>query len=345
VAHARRYGLTISRKIAYNPATMKKRVLSGIQPSGQLHLGNYAGAIRQFIDMQDEHEMFVFVASFHALTSVRDPHGLAANTRQVVIDYIAFGLDPAKTNIYLQHDVPQVTELAWLLACSCPKHLMDKATSFKDKVAKGLSASIGLYTYPILQAADIVAVDADLVPVGEDQVQHLEITRDLVLKFNHQYGDVLKMPECRVRQGAGVLPGIDGQKMSKSYDNTIDPFMDEKPLRKRVMKIVTDSAPVEAAKDPDKCVVFQIFRAVAGGDDPRTLALADRYRSGGMGYGEAKQALFDLLLEHFGEARRKRGELIKDPGYIDAVLKQGAQAAGQQIAQVVDRARQAVGLK
>ncbi len=321
-----------------------KRVLSGIQPSGQLHLGNYAGAIRQFVEMQQTHEMYIFVASYHAMTSGRDADELRRNTRQVVIDYIAFGLDPAKSNIYLQQDVPQVTELAWLLSCVCPKHLMDKATSYKDKTAKGLAASIGLFTYPILQAADILAVDADLVPVGEDQVQHVEITRDLAQKFNHYYGDVFKVPEYVIKRDAGVLPGVDGQKMSKSYNNTIDPFMDEKPLRKRIMKIITDSTPVEDVKDPDACTVYQIFRALAGADDQRTQDLAARYRAGGMGYGEAKQALFDLILEHFADARQRRAELISDPGYVDQVLRDGAAAAAARIGDVTARARQAAGL-
>ncbi len=321
-----------------------KRILSGIQPSGQLHLGNYAGAIRQFVEMQDDYEMFIFVASYHALTSTRDPETLRASTRQVVIDYIAFGLDPAKTNLYLQQDLPEVTELCWLLACVCPKHLMDKATSYKDKVARGLPASVGLYTYPILQAADILIVDPDIVPVGEDQVQHIEITRDLAQKFNNQYGEVFKLPEYRLRADAGVLPGIDGQKMSKSYDNTIDPFMDEKPLRKRIMKIVTDSTPQEDPKEPERCTVFKIYRAVAGRDDPRTLDLAGRYRAGGMGYGHAKQALFELILDHFAEARTKRAELMRDPSYIDQVLKDGAAAARGQASAVMKRARAAAGL-
>lgn len=321
-----------------------KRVLSGLQPSGQLHLANYAGAIRQFIDMQASHEMFVFVASYHALTSSREPEKLRDNTRQVVTDYLAFGLDPKQTHIYLQQDVPQVTELAWLLACVCPKHMMDKATSYKDKTAKGLPATIGLYTYPILQAADILAVDADLVPVGEDQVQHLEIARDLAQKFNHHYGQVLKLPRYQIREDAGVIPGIDGQKMSKSYGNTIDPFMPEKPLRKRIMKIQTDSTPLEAPKNPETCTVFQIFRAIAGKNDPRTIELAERYRAGGMGYGQAKQALYELILDHFRDARHRRTELMADPGYVDQVLRDGALVARQRIEQVVSRARQAVGL-
>ena len=216
-----------------------KRVLSGLQPSGQLHVGNYAGAIHQFIDMQEVHEMFVFVASYHALTSIRDPNELRALTQQVVVDYIAFGLDPERCHIYLQQDVPQVTELSWLLGCVCPKSQMDKATTYKDKVAKGLPASIGLYTSPVLQAADILGVDADVVPVGEDQRQHVEITRDLAQRFNHAYGEVFRVPDVMVKAESGVVPGIDGQKMSKSYDNILDPFLEEKPLRKRVMKIVT----------------------------------------------------------------------------------------------------------
>jgi tryptophanyl-tRNA synthetase len=302
------------------------RVLSGIQPSGQLHLGNYAGAIRQFLDLQAAgNEMYVFVASYHALTSTRDAETLRGNVRQVVIDYLAYGLDPAKTTIYVQHDVPEVTELAWLLSCICPVSWMEKAVSYKDKVAKGLAANIGLFTYPILQAADILAVDAEVVPVGRDQVQHIELTRDMAARFNEEFRqEVFKLPNYRLAPDADVLPGIDGQKMSKSYGNGIDPFEDEKPLRKRIMSIKTDSTPVEAAKDPETCTVFKIFRAVAGKNDPRTLALAERYRAGGMGYGHAKQALFDLLLEHFSAARARRAELIAKPAYVDEVLRAGA---------------------
>lgn len=326
------------------PASKKKRVLSGIQPSGQLHLGNYAGAIRQFIEMQAEHEMFIFVASYHALTSGRDAAALRSHTRQVVIDYLAFGLNPAYTHIYLQQDVPQVTELCWLLSCICPTHMMDKATSYKDKVAKGLPASIGLYTYPILQAADILSVDADLVPVGKDQIQHCEIARDLAEKFNHYYGPVFKLPHYRVRDDAAVLPGIDGQKMSKSYGNTIDPFLDEKPLRKLVMKIVSDSKTVEEPKDPQTDPTFQIFRGLAGAQDPRTLELEQQYLAGGMGYGQAKQKLFELILDHFAAARQRRAQLMKDPGQVDQVLRSSAQAAQAVVSQVTQRAREAVGL-
>lgn len=324
---------------------MMKRVLSGIQPSGQLHLGNYAGAVRQFIQMQADHEMFIFVATYHALTSGRDAEALRRNTHQVVVDYLAFGLDPDRTHIYLQTDVPEVHELAWLLGCVCPPHLMDKATSYKDKLARGLPASIGLYTYPILQAADILCVDADLVPVGKDQVQHIEITRDLAEKFNHYYGPVFKLPEARVPEDAAVLPGIDGQKMSKSYGNTIDPFLPEKQLRKLVMKIKTDSTPVEEPKDPEQCPVFQIYRAMAGREAVEVTDLANRYRRGGMGYGEAKQQLFEFLLDHFAEARRRREELAGDHEQVARVLQRGAEAARGQISQVLGRARQACGLR
>jgi tryptophanyl-tRNA synthetase len=326
--------------------TTRPRVLSGVQPSGDLHLGNYAGAIRQFVDLQATCEMFIFVASFHALTSSRDPAALRRNIRQIVVDYLAFGLDPERTSIYLQHDVPEVTELAWMLSCVCSEGMMDKAVSYKDKVAQGLAANVGLYTYPILQAADILAVDADIVPVGKDQVQHVEITRDLAEHFNNAFqAEVFKVPAYRLAPEAAVLPGIDGQKMSKSYGNGIDPFQEEKALRKRVMSIKTDSLGVDEPKDPETNTIFQIFRAIAGKDDPRTLALADRFRAPGMGYGHAKQALFELILDHFAPARARRIELMTKPDLVDEVLKKGALAAREKATATVDRARRAVGLR
>jgi tryptophanyl-tRNA synthetase len=322
------------------------RVLSGIQPSGKMHLGNYCGAIRQFLDLQAAgNEIFIFVASYHALTSTRDPAALREHTRQAVIDYLAYGLDPAKTSIYVQHDLPEVCELAWMLGCVCPMSWMEKAVSYKDKVSKGLSASVGLFTYPVLQAADILAVDAEVVPVGRDQVQHLELTRDIAGRFNEVYGaEVFTLPSYRLAADADVVPGVDGEKMSKSYGNTIDPFEDEKPLRKRVMSIVTDSKAMEESKDPETCTIFKIYRAVAGKEDPRTLSLAERYRAGGMGYGHAKQALFDLLLEHFGPARSRRQELLAKPDYVDQVLRQGAHSARLRARATLTRARHAVGL-
>ena len=327
------------------------RVLSGIQPSGRLHLGNYAGAVSQFLELQDDgHELFIFIASYHALTSVHDPATLRDNVHAAALDYLAYGLDPARTTLYRQQDVPAVCELSWILGCVCPKSQMDKATTYKDKVARGLPASIGLYTYPVLQAADILAVEPDTVPVGRDQRQHVEIARDLAQKFNHRYGDVLKIPEVRVREEAAVLPGIDGQKMSKSYGNTLDPFEAEKPLRKRIMKIVTDSAQPGDVKDPEASAVFQIFRGIAGTDDPRTRDLADRYRDpsrqgpDGFGYGHAKQALFELVMDTFAPARARRAELEADPDQVESVLRDGARHAESVMRPVVARIRQAIGL-
>jgi tryptophanyl-tRNA synthetase len=321
-----------------------KRVLSGIQPSGRPHLGNFAGAIDQFVALQEDHELFIFVASYHALTTLRDPDLLRAQTREVVTAYLAAGLNPDRCHLYLQQDVPQVTELAWLLGCVCPVSMMDKAVSYKDKLAKGLTANVGLYTYPVLQAADILAVDPDVVPVGRDQKQHVEITRDLAGRFNSAFGEVFKLPELQLRRGAEILPGVDGQKMSKSYGNDIDPFLPEKQLRKRVMKIVSDSKTVEDPKDPEADATFQIFRGVAGSDDPRVEQLAERYRAGGMGYGEAKQALYELILDRYGDARQRKAQLDADPTQVDRALASGAEAAREVIGQVTQRARQAVGL-
>ncbi|MEO0586951.1 MAG: tryptophan--tRNA ligase [Planctomycetota bacterium] len=324
--------------------TAMKRALSGVQPSGQLHLGNWAGAIRQFVELQETHEVFIFIASYHAMTSVTDPAELRSHVRQVAIDYLAFGLDPAKAVLYRQQDVPEVTELAWLLGCVCPVSQMHKAVAYKDKVDKGLSPNIGLFTYPILQAADILAVDPDVVPVGQDQKQNVEITRDLAQRFNHLYGEVFKVPEPRFRAEAAVLPGVDGQKMSKSYGNTIDPFLPEKQLRKAVMKIVSDSTPMEEPKDPEGDSTYQIYRGLIGEDDARTAELAAKYRAGDFGYGHAKQALFELILDIFGEARARRAELMDDPGEVDRVLAKGAEEARKVIGAVTDRAREAVGL-
>lgn len=326
------------------------RILSGIQPSGQLHLGNWAGAVRQWVELQGTPgvESFIFVASYHALTTARDPQELRRAVRQVAIDLLALGIDPARTCLYCQHDVPEVTELAWLLACVCPMSLADKGVSFKDKTAKGFDANLGLYTYPILMAADILAVDAQIVPVGKDQIQHVEISRDLAGKFNSRWNvPALVEPAWRLHPDSEVLPGTDGQKMSKSYGNVIDPFLDDKALRKQIMSVKSDSTAMDQPKDPDTDPTFQIFRAVAGRADPRTLALEASYRqppAGGFGYGHAKQALFELLRDRFAEARRRRAELSTDPAQIDAILAQGAAKARSVARATVDRARQACGL-
>ncbi len=326
------------------------RILSGIQPSGQLHLGNFCGAVAQWVELQKAqagNESFIFVASYHALTTVRSADELRAAIRQITVDLLALGIDPARTCLYAQHDVPEVTELLWLLACVCPMSLADKGVSFKDKTAKGFEANLGLYSYPILQAADILAPQADIVPVGKDQIQHIEIARDLAGKFNHQYGEVFKLPTYRLVEGGELLPGIDGQKMSKSYGNTIDPFQEEKALRKRIMSIKSDSTAVDAAKDPETDATFLIFRAVAGRADPRTAELERKYReppAGGFGYGHAKQALFELLLDRFGAARARRAQLLADPGEVDRILAAGAAKARAVARDTVDRARKACGL-
>lgn len=323
------------------------RILSGIQPSGQLHLGNYCGAVAQWVELQKTQESFIFVASYHALTTVRKADELRQAVRQIAIDLIALGIDPARTCLYAQHDVPEVCELTWLLSCVCPMSLADKGVSFKDKTAKGFEANLGLYTYPILQAADILAVDSNVVPVGKDQIQHIEIARDLAGKFNHQYGEVFTLPAWRLAEGSEVLPGVDGQKMSKSYGNVIDPFAEEKALRKRIMAVKSDATPIDQPKNPDTDPTFQIFRAVAGRSDPRTVELERKYReppAGGFGYGHAKQALFELLLDTFGAARQRRAELLADPGEIERILAGGAQRARAIARATVDRARAACGL-
>lgn len=323
------------------------RILSGIQPSGQLHLGNFCGAVAQWVELQKTQESFIFVASYHALTTSRSADELRTAVRQIAIDLVALGVDPARTCLYAQQDVPEVCELTWLLACVCPMSLADKGVSFKDKTAKGFDANLGLYTYPILQAADILAVDSDVVPVGKDQIQHIEIARDLAGKFNAKYGEVFKQPAWRLAEGAEVLPGVDGQKMSKSYGNTIDPFAEEKALRKRIMSVKSDATPIDQPKDPDADATFQIFRAVAGRADPRTLELERKYReppAGGFGYGHAKQALFELLLDRFGPARKRRAELQADPAEVERILAQGAAKARALARATVDRARKACGL-
>ncbi len=317
------------------------RVLSGIQPSGKLHLGNYAGAIRQFLDLQAANEMFVFVASYHALTSVRDPAVLRDNIRQVVIDYLAYGLDPERTSIYVQHDVPEVTELCWLLSCVCPVSMMDKAVSYKDKVAKGLAANVGLYVYPILQAADILAVDADLVPVGKDQVQHLEMTQDIAGKFNRAFDTIFPIPNWRLDKESRV-PGVDGQKMSKSYGNTIDLFAEGKALEKTVMSMKTDSTPMGQPLDPDKCNFFALYALFATEDEKQALA-AD-YRAGKIGYGHAKKQLKAKIDAYFEPFRAQRKELAQRPDTVEDILRTGATKARAEARITMDLVRKATGL-
>jgi tryptophanyl-tRNA synthetase len=318
------------------------RILSGIQPSGRLHIGNYLGMIRPMVESQEKGELFCFIANMHSLTSVTDPEVLRGNTNEAIIDLLALGIDPDRSVLWVQSDVPEVAELTWYLNCVTPMGLLQRCHSYKDKVAKGIAASSGLFTYPVLMAADILMYDSNVVPVGKDQKQHVEVTRDIAIKFNMQYGDTFVLPEPQIRDDIAVIPGVDGQKMSKSYDNTIEMFLSQKKLRKRVMSIVTDSTPVEEPKDPDTNNVYAIYKLFA--TQERTQAMADNYRKGGYGYGDAKKALLEVLLDHFGDARQKREQLVADQGYIEEIRKKGADKAREVAAGVLDRVRKAIGM-
>lgn len=318
------------------------RVLSGIQPTGGFHWGNYFGAIQQHIALQDNDQAFYFLADLHALTTTRDAAKLREYTRGAAIDYLALGLDPAKATLFIQSDVPEVTELMWLLMTITQMHLLEKCHAYKDKKAKGLAADAGLFTYPVLMAADILLYDSDLVPVGADQVQHIEVTRDIAQRFNSLYGNTLQLPEARVIDATAKVPGIDGEKMSKSYGNGIEMFEPEKKIRKKIMSIKTDSKGMEEPKDPDNCLIFTFYKLFA--NEEKQQALAARYRAGGMGYGEAKQALFEAAMEYFGEARARREAIANDPAKLDAILADGAAKARKKGREVLNRVRKAVGL-
>ncbi len=318
------------------------RVLSGIQPSGRLHVGNYFGAMRQHLELQAEHEGFYFIADYHALTSNPAPEAVAQRTLDVAMDYMALGLDTEKTVFWRQSDVPEVTELAWLLSCITPLGLLQRCVSYKDKVAQGLTPNHGLFAYPVLQAADILIFKSDLVPVGADQKQHIEVTRDIATRFNNAYGEVFVIPEEHIIESVAVVPGTDGRKMSKSYGNTIEIFEPEKSVKKKIMKIVTDSTPVEEPKDPSTCNVFALLKLVASAEE---LAEWDvRYRNGGMGYGEAKKRLAELMIEFFQPYRQKRAELEDNIGDVRKMLESGAARAKAVAAQTLIEARKAVGL-
>ncbi len=349
----------------------RPRILSGVQPSGKLHLGNYFGAIKQHIERQDSGECFYFIADYHALTSLKEAEekeaGIAAknkamvarcardiladNVRDVALDYLALGLDPAKATFFRQSDVPEVCELAWILGTVSGMGLLERATSYKDKVARGLTPNVGLFTYPILMAADILIYRSHLVPVGKDQEQHLEMTRDIAGSFNHQYGEVFPVPDA-VFNEAAVVPGTDGQKMSKSYGNTIEIFAEGKALQKAVMGVVTDSTPVEEPKNPDTCNAFALYKLFATAAEQAEMA--DLYRNpmkggdvrGGrpFGYGDAKTLLLAKIDAQFAAARERRKKLARDPGLVEEVLSAGAKRA-RAVAQVtLQLVRQAVGI-
>ncbi len=318
------------------------RILSGIQPSGVLHIGNYFGMMRPAISLQTQGDAFYFVANYHALTSVRDPNALRDNSRRVAVDFLACGLDPDRGALFMQSDVPQVTELAWVLSTVAPMGLLEKAHSYKDKIARGMPASVGLFNYPVLMAADILIYDSDVVPVGKDQKQHIEITRDLAIKMNETFGQVFKLPDPRIQAATETVPGVDGQKMSKSYGNTIDIFGEEKETRKRVMSMVTDSTPVEAPKDAGKSSIFQLYSLFASA--PEQAEMRERFQKGGTGYGDFKKQLFEKLWTYFAPMRQRRDEILADKSYIDQVLARGAERANEAADKVMARVRSAVGL-
>jgi tryptophanyl-tRNA synthetase len=321
------------------------RVLSGIQPSGALHIGNYFGAIRQYVALQEGNDAFYFVANYHALTSVRDADRLRGYVFDVLVDLLALGLDPERATLFVQSDVPETTELAWLLTSVTPMGWLEKCVSYKDKVQQGLPADHGLFAYPVLQAADILLYDADVVPVGQDQKQHLEITRDIAERFNHVYGGgepVFRLPEPYILDAVAVVPGVDGRKMSKSYNNTIEIFDDPATIRKKCKKIVTDSTPVEAPKDPDTCPLFGLFRLFAP-DDERA-EVERRYRAGGVGYGEMKTRLADQIIAAFAAPRERRAEWVAHPSRVAEVRAAAAERARRAARAVLDRARAACGV-
>jgi len=318
------------------------RVLSGIQPTGRFHWGNYFGAIRQYIDLQSTGESYYFIADLHALTTVRDPARLRALVHDAAVDLVALGLDPAVATLFVQSDVPEVTELTWLLMTVAPMGLLERCHAYKDKKARGLTADAGLFTYPVLMSADILAYDATVVPVGEDQVQHIEVCRDLAGTFNHLYGEVFTLPAPRLVEGGARVPGTDGQKMSKSYDNTLEVFEDPAAQRKKIMRIPTDSRPMEDPKDPADDALYALYALVA--PEAERQRMADLYRRGGFGYGEVKKALAEAAAAFFAEARARRARLEADPAAIEAILADGARRARERAGQVLDRARRACGL-
>jgi tryptophanyl-tRNA synthetase len=319
------------------------RILSGIQPSGKLHIGNYFGMMKPAIELQEQGEAYLFIANYHAMTTVQEAGALRQMTTDVALDFLACGIDPQKTAFYRQSDVPEVHELAWMLSILCPMGLLERCHSYKDKVAKGITASHGLFAYPVLMAADILAVNSNVVPVGRDQKQHVEVTRDLAIRFNNTYGEVFTIPEPSIREHVAVVPGIDGQKMSKSYNNTIEIFSEGKPLKKQVMKILTDSKQLEDPKDPDTDNVFALYKLFASEEEQAELA--ERYRAGGMGYGHAKTELLEKINEHFEPMRERRTELAADMDYVEDVLRTGAEKARVLARETLRKARQAVGLE
>ncbi|HHU13772.1 MAG: tryptophan--tRNA ligase [Kiritimatiellae bacterium] len=318
------------------------RILSGIQPSGKLHLGNYFGMMRPALQLQEQGEAYLFIANYHALTSLHDREQLMQGTWDVALDFLACGLDPERTVFFRQSDVPEVHELTWLLSIVTPMGLLERCHSYKDKTARGIAASHGLFAYPVLMAADILLYQSNVVPVGRDQKQHVEVTRDIAIKFNNEFGEVFTIPEPSIPDEVAVVPGLDGQKMSKSYGNTIELFGDIKETKARIMRIVTDSKGLEDPKDPATCNVFALYKLFAS--DAQRQEMEANYRGGNYGYGHAKKALAAIFEETFEPFRARRAELQANPDYVEEVLRKGAERARAEATKTLDRARDAVGL-
>lgn len=321
-----------------------QRILSGIQPTARFHWGNYFGAIRQYISLQNGADTaFYFIANLHALTTVRDAEQLRQNTLDAAIDLLALGLDPEKATLFVQSDVPEVCELTWLLMTMTPMGLLERCHAFKDKKSKGLTADAGLFTYPVLMAADILAYDSNLVPVGEDQNQHVEVARDIAGAFNHVFGEVFTLPKAYILKDSAKVPGLDGEKMSKSYGNTVELFEDLKKQKKKIMSIVTDSRAMEDPKEPIGDPLFDLYSLFANDEQRETMAA--QYRRGGFGYGSVKKELASLAEEYFAKARERRTELESKPDYVEQVLREGAERAGKKASEVLQRAQKACGVK
>ncbi len=318
------------------------RILSGIQPSGSLHLGNFFGMMKKMIDYQEQEDLFCFIANYHAMTTLSDGKALAKGTLEAAANFLALGLDPEKSTFWVQSDIPEVQELTWILSNFTPMGLLERCHSYKDKVAQGIKANHGLFAYPVLMTADILLYQSDRVPVGKDQKQHLEVARDIAIKYNNEYGDVFTIPEPEIDDEVATVPGLDGRKMSKSYGNTIDLFLDEKPLRKQIMRIVTDPTPIEEPKNPDTCNIFQIYRLFL--DKQGVEELRQRYLTPGLRYGDVKQELFETARDFFAPYTEKRKELLADPDNLRKILAMGADKARHAATKTLRKVRKKGGL-
>lgn len=317
------------------------RILSGIKPSGTLHIGNYFGMIKPMVDSQGKGELFCFLANLHALTTIFDGEVMRTYTEEAIIDLLSLGIDPEKSIFWVQSDVPEVTELTWYLNNVTPLGLLERCHAYKDAVAKNIPANTGLFCYPVLMAADILAYQSNIVPVGKDQKQHIEVTRDIAIKFNSTYGEIFTIPEAEIKEELAIIPGIDGQKMSKSYGNIIEIFGEEKVLRKKIMSIITDATPIEAPKDPNKSIIYSLYTLFATNEQREEMK--KRFLAGGLGYGEVKKELFDIFWNYFKPFREKREKIAKNRDYILEIRKKGALKAKEIAILTLDKVKRAVG--